>query len=444
MSRRLQAVVAPCARACSSSGTSSRANFARPNGNSSTSTTLGRELAQRLRDARAADLPRALGAVARVAAAERPAVDAQRRQRDDLDVARRRRCRRAARRPRAARPGSARPASRSARSCASGARGRRCAGSRRAARASCRHRLRGEQRAAGVEQLAQAGEQVGAVAADRGQRLAREQRRRRVPAQRGLVGRVAVAAQQRAARRAARGWRSARRAPARGPPPPARGSGPRGRAGRRCRRRSSSALRRFASPWISTGSRSSARSSSRASSRCAAGATSGRTRAITSAAVTRRVGVEPGEPRDAVTPRACACSARQRGAERLPGPAPGRAVEARPRRAPPAAGRRPRPRARAARGRRRPRPRPAVLPRRAAPWRRRARVRARRGTRRWRTARRPTRRGGGSRPRRARARPPPGPACGRGGRDRARRRPRARRCRRACRCGRRHSSPSQR
>ena len=49
MSRTLHAVRAPLARAASSSGTSSRANFARPNGNSSTRTTCGADARGRWR-----------------------------------------------------------------------------------------------------------------------------------------------------------------------------------------------------------------------------------------------------------------------------------------------------------------------------------------------------------------------------------------------------------
>ena len=90
MSRRLQAVSAPAARAASSSGTSSRANFARPNGNSSTRTTAGPHGTERGEDPLAAHRPRLLDRVARVVADEAAVgADAERRQREHLHAGRR-------------------------------------------------------------------------------------------------------------------------------------------------------------------------------------------------------------------------------------------------------------------------------------------------------------------------------------------------------------------
>ena len=72
-------------RASSSSGTSSRANFARPNGNSSTSTTVGctRPSVIRMRRWRSSQMRSTLVVAAR---AEAVLLHAERRQRDELDA----------------------------------------------------------------------------------------------------------------------------------------------------------------------------------------------------------------------------------------------------------------------------------------------------------------------------------------------------------------------
>ena len=144
MSRRLHAVNAPSARAASSSGTSSRANFARPNGNSSTSTTAGaapRAASRGCARVRTAQARSVLKRGSR--AAEAPfGADAERRQRARARRRAAARCRR----------GSSPPHSSTTRKRSVSARAQRVrahqvaeadasAGSRRAARASCAQRL---------------------------------------------------------------------------------------------------------------------------------------------------------------------------------------------------------------------------------------------------------------------------------------------------------------
>ena len=91
-----------------------------------------------------------------------------------------------------------------------------------------------------------------AVAADGGQRDAGEQA---TPPCTSAAprGRAAAVAARNALAPASRGRRAGSRAPARGRPRPARWRDARGRAARRCPSSSSSALRRFASPWSGHG-----------------------------------------------------------------------------------------------------------------------------------------------------------------------------------------------
>ena len=276
------------------------------------------------------------------------------------------------------------------------------------------HAATGVSSRAGVEQLAQVGELRGAVAADRGQRHAA----------RGSTPPCASAARRgRPAGRSRRAapWRRRAADEQRGEHLAEVG---RGRPGLRCSRSSSatrppasrSALRRFASPWISTGSRL-----GRLAAGARAAAARRRARRAARGAMTSRGGHEPRgvEPREAggrPEARAARLGRRApRGAARPAAP-PGRArlgCGSAASAAPSAC--RPSPRARS---RRRPTSassRSAVLAvgedargrgrlvgecaarvqRRAGPWRRRPRVPRGRGTRTWRTARPPTRRGGG-------------------------------------------------